>query len=72
MKINLQNNLKEVREFLGLTQSELARKSALQPSAINHFESGRREPNIQNLAKLARALGVTTDRLLFGVKNGKE
>lgn len=64
---NLKNNLKEVREFLGLSQSELGRKTGLQPSAIAHFEAGRREPNIDNLVKLSIALGVSTDRLLFGV-----
>jgi len=68
MTTNFINNLKEVREFLGLTQSELARRTGLQPSAINHFEAGRREPTMQNLVKLAEGLGVTTDRLLFGVK----
>lgn len=66
MEINFKHNLKEVREFLGISQTELSNRIGLMPSAISHFEGGRREPNILNLAKLAKGLGVTTDRLLFG------
>lgn len=68
METNIKENLREVREFLGMSQAELATKAGFMPSAISHFEGGRRKPNIDNLAKLAQALGVSTDRLLFGVK----
>lgn len=68
MKREFKHNLKAVREFLGISQAELSQRTGLMPSAISHFEGGRREPNIKNLAKLAKALGVTTDRLLFGIE----
>lgn len=68
MNTEFGNNLKEVRKFLGVTQVDLANKSGLLPCAISHFEGGRREPNLRNLIKLSKALGVTVDRLLFGVK----
>ncbi len=68
---DFKRNIKEIREFLGLSQSDIARKTGLQPSAIAHFESGRRKPNMQNLMKLSVALGVTVDRLLFGISNKK-
>lgn len=67
MDINIKKNLKEIREYLGLSQSALAHKAGFDPSAISHFETGTREPNITNLVKLADALGVSTDRLIFGV-----
>ena len=67
---NIKQNVKEVREFLGISQAELARRTGLMPAAINHIEAGRREPNLKNLTKLSKALGVSTDRLLFGVKDG--
>jgi transcriptional regulator with XRE-family HTH domain len=47
-----------------LSQSQLAEKSALQPSAISHFEQERRSPSFDNLRRLANALNVTTDYLL--------
>lgn len=56
--------LKGVREMSGLTQVELAKKTKLQPSSIAHFEAGRREPNLENLTKLIKALGVSADVLL--------
>lgn len=71
MKTNIKKNLKEVRVFLGLSQGALAKKAGFEPSAISHFETGTREPNLQNLVKLSKALGVSTDRLLFGVTDEK-
>lgn len=69
MKTNLKKNLKEVRLFLGLSQGALAKKAGFKSSAISHFETGTREPSLPNLVRLAKALGVSTDRLLFGVDN---
>jgi len=56
--------LRRIREEKRLSQSELAEKSGFQPSAISHFESGRRAPSFDNLKKLADALAVTIDFLL--------
>lgn len=71
MEINIKKHLREIRIFLGMSQTELARKASFQPSAIAHFESGRREPTTKNVAKLSEALGVSVDRLMFGVKDDK-
>lgn len=62
--MNFAKNLKEIREFLGISQTELGKRCGFEASHISHFETGNREPNIQNLLKIARGLGVTTDRLL--------
>lgn len=56
--------LKAVRESRGLSQSGLAEKTGLQPSAVSHFETGGRSPSFDNLRRLADALNVTTDYLL--------
>lgn len=56
--------LREARELRDLSQSELAERAKLQPSAISHFESGTRRPSFDNLKRLANALEVTTDFLL--------
>lgn len=47
-----------------MSQSDLARISGLQPSAISHFENGRRSPSFDNLRRLADSLCVTIDYLL--------
>ncbi|MBI4585116.1 MAG: helix-turn-helix transcriptional regulator [Planctomycetes bacterium] len=56
--------LKKMRLLRGLKQRELAHRTGLQPSAISQFETGHREPSIDNLRKLADALGVSIDFLM--------
>jgi len=56
--------LLSARQLRGFSQSELAVKAGLQPSAVSHFETGRRAPSFDNLKALSNALEVTTDYLL--------
>lgn len=48
----------------GLTQAVLAEKAGLPSSSIAHFECGNREPNLANLTKIIKALGVSADVIL--------
>jgi transcriptional regulator with XRE-family HTH domain len=59
-----QDILRKTRESKGLSQTELAEKAGFQPSAISHFEAGRRSPSFDNLKRLADTLNVTIDFLL--------
>jgi transcriptional regulator with XRE-family HTH domain len=61
-------HLRTAREKRKLSQSALAEKAGFQPSAISHFETGRRSPSSDNLKRLADALNVTTDYLLGRTK----
>lgn len=56
--------LREAREARSLNQTELAKRSGLQPAAIGHFEGGRRKPSFANIRALAKALEVSSDYLL--------
>lgn len=58
------DRLVAARESIAMTQAELARRCRCAPSAISHWETGKRAPDCANLAKLAVALGVTSDYLL--------
>jgi transcriptional regulator with XRE-family HTH domain len=58
------DRLRAARQLRELSQSELAEKAGLQPSAVSHFETGRRSPSFDNLKALSDALEVTTDYLL--------
>jgi transcriptional regulator with XRE-family HTH domain len=64
MSSSFPERLKTAREKKGFTQSQLAERTGLQPSAVSHFEAGRRSPSFDNLKKLADALGVAIDYLL--------
>jgi transcriptional regulator with XRE-family HTH domain len=56
--------LRELRDSRGLSQAQLGQRADLQPSAIAHFEAGRRKPSFENVRRLAAALEVTADYLL--------
>ena len=56
--------LKEAREKRGLTQAGLSKKAGLPSTTISHFESGSRKPSFDNLRRLTKVLGVSTDYLM--------
>lgn len=68
MSVKFPDRLRAARQLRGLSQSELAEKADLQPSAVSHFETGRRSPSFDNLKALSEALQVTTDFLLGRVE----
>ena len=56
--------LATIRKEKNMTQTEVAEKCNLKLPAYNHYETGRREPNLETLKKLASALEVTVDELI--------
>lgn len=52
-------NVRLAREAKQLTQEKLAERANLDPTYIGGIERGPRNPGIKNVAKLARALGLT-------------
>lgn len=56
--------LRAAREARGLNQAELARKLGSPPSAIAHFEGGRRKPSFTSVRAIAKALDVSADFLM--------
>ncbi|MGQ9825252.1 MAG: helix-turn-helix domain-containing protein [Desulfotomaculales bacterium] len=58
------DRIKELRESAGLSSLVLAEKAGLSPSYLREMESGRRDPDLKVLARIAVALGVTTAALL--------
>lgn len=60
-------NLKRLREAKGLSQEGLMRISDVHRTQISNYERGRAEPQAEVLARLARALGVSTEDFFAGV-----
>lgn len=56
--------LKNARELRGLTQIDLGKEAGLPSTTISHFESGSRKPSFDNLRRLTKVLGVSTDYLM--------
>lgn len=50
--------LRQTREALQLTQTQLAKKAGINDKQISHYETGVAKPSLGNLIKLAKALEV--------------
>lgn len=50
--------LTRIRNERGWSQQRLSEQSGVNKATINQVERGKRSPNVETLAKLARALGV--------------
>jgi transcriptional regulator with XRE-family HTH domain len=59
-------NLRRARRERGLSQEALAETSAMHRTEISLLERGRREPRLETIVRLARALGVPVGDLLAG------
>ena len=56
--------LVRLRKQAGLSQQELADKLGVSRSRIGMYETGKREPDLDDLQKIASALGTTSGVLL--------
>jgi transcriptional regulator with XRE-family HTH domain len=60
----LARQLKERARQLGITNAEAARRCGLDERRYNHYTSGRRQPDLAMLVKIAMSLGTTPNWLL--------
>ncbi|MBS1886000.1 MAG: helix-turn-helix transcriptional regulator [Actinobacteria bacterium] len=60
-------NLRRLRQEGGLSQEELAFRSAIHRTRISLLENGNRLPRFETVVKLAGALGVTPNDLVAGI-----
>ena len=56
--------IRKTRKKQGLSQEQLAKMSGLYRYAIMNFESGKRDPRIKDLRKIAKALNVSIEELI--------
>lgn len=65
--IKFGESLRHYREEAGHSQERLAELADLDRTYISDIERGNRNPGIKNIARIAKALGITTSRLCEGV-----
>lgn len=58
------NNLRKLRKTAGLTMKELGKIVGMSESTISLYETGKHEPDIETMAKIADALHVSVDELI--------
>ena len=56
--------IRKVRKKRGLSQEQLAKNSGLSRYSIINFETGRRDPRVKDLRKIANALNVSVAELI--------
>lgn len=62
----LANQITILRKEAGMSQSQLAKKLNVGPSAVGMYEQGRRTPVIDILIQLSKLFGVSLDYLITG------
>ena len=60
------DRLATLRRDRGLTQAALANRAGLNISQLHRYEAGTSEPSLGALRRLAVALSVSADELVFG------
>jgi transcriptional regulator with XRE-family HTH domain len=60
----LADKLRERARQLGISNAEAARRCGLDERRFGHYVSGRREPDLATLLRIAEALGTTPNWLL--------
>lgn len=60
----LAHNLRYLRRKKGMSQQQLAQYAEMPRTTLTHMESGQGNPSLQNLLRIATALGVSLESLL--------
>ena len=63
--------LREIRQAKGVSQLRLAIELNMSQNTISRYETGEREPGINELIKLADYFGVSVDYLIGRTDNPK-
>lgn len=64
MNIRFSENLRSLREEAGLTQQDLADRLQTTQRKVSYWESGKVEPDLENLWRLADFFDTSVDDLI--------
>ncbi|WP_076398464.1 helix-turn-helix transcriptional regulator [Rhizobium sp. RU33A] len=64
-------NLRRRAELLGITNSEVARRAGLSDRRYGNYVTGRREPDLSTLVRIATVLSISVDELI-GMTPGED
>ena len=64
MKSSVAKNIRFFRKAKRITQGELSKEIGISRNTIVNFETGRRDPRIKDLRKIAKALNVSIEELI--------
>ena len=64
MDIKFSQNLRMLRESEKLKQSELAQRLGVTQRKVSYWETGKIEPSLEDLWKIADCFGISVDELI--------
>lgn len=64
-------NLKKCKTKKGISQEEISKKMSIHPVQFSRYERGQSVPSIEVVQKIADALEITIDQLLYGDQDNK-
>lgn len=65
-EMNIGNNIREIRNLRRYSQERLAKLTGISNTTLSSYENSKKIPNLTTVAKIARALGVSIERLYYG------
>ena len=60
----LGKNLKRIRTAKGISQGEIGRILDVDKGFVSNIENGKTNPTLTTIARLAKAIGVSVEKLL--------
>jgi len=72
LKMLLGSAIKAYRTSLGISQEELAHRAGLHRTYVSDLERGARNPSIESIEKLARALRISVAKLFQATASLKD
>lgn len=70
--MDIGSRIKKSRQKIGISQSELARRLEVAPSAVSHWEANRKTPEVKTLQRVANTLDTTISYLTTGLTEEEE
>lgn len=64
--MNIHQNLKSCRTRLGMTQEQVAEQLHTTRQTVSNYETGRSQPDLDTLVRLAGLYQVPVEALLYG------
>jgi transcriptional regulator with XRE-family HTH domain len=62
------SNLRRLRRAAKLTQEQLSAQAGLHPTEVSRLERAVRDPRLSTIARLAKGLGVSAEKLVAGIR----